>query len=89
MRANKSARFLLLAYVLLVAGCAGSPSSEERCAHTDWYQQGYMDGRRTWYSRIDEHTARCAASGVKPDAERYKKGWDDGRFDQDHRPSGA
>jgi Protein of unknown function (DUF2799) len=88
MRAMNSAGFLALACVLLAGGCAGS-TSEERCAHTDWYQQGYMDGRRTWYSRIDEHTARCAASGVKPDAAQYQKGWADGRFDYDHRPSGS
>ena len=88
MRAMNSAGFLALACVLLAGGCAGS-TSEERCASTDWYRQGYADGRRTWYSRIDEHAARCAASGVKPDAAQYKKGWDDGRFDYEHRPSGS
>lgn len=80
-------RFLMLAFSLLLAGCASvGPGA---CAATDWYQQGYMDGRRTWYSRIDEHTARCAASGIKPDAAQYQKGWDSGRFDQEHRPSGS
>lgn len=87
MRAMNSAGFLALACILVTAGCAGSTA--EGCASTDWYRQGYSDGRRTWYSRIDEHTARCAASGVKPDVAQYKKGWDDGRFDYDHRPSGS
>jgi hypothetical protein len=86
MRAISSAVLLALACVLLMAGCAGS-TSEERCAHTDWYRQGYTDGLTTWYSRIDEHTARCAAAGVTPDAARYRVGWNDGRFDFEHKSS--
>jgi len=72
---------------LLIAGCAGSTA--EGCASTDWYRQGYADGTRTWYSLIDQHAARCAAFGVKPDAAAYQRGWEQARFDFDdaHRPS--
>jgi len=72
----------VLAAALLLGGCASTAGS---CATTDWYQQGYMDGLRTWYSRVDEHAARCAPFGVKPDVPRYDAGWRDGRWDQDHR----
>jgi hypothetical protein len=77
---------LAICCMLLVPGCASV--GPDACAQTDWYQQGYMDGRRTWYSRIDEHTARCASSSIKPDAAAYQKGWDQGRFDYDHKSSG-
>jgi hypothetical protein len=78
---------VVLAGSLLIAGCAGSTA--EGCASTDWYRQGYADGTRTWYSLIDQHTARCAAFGVKPDAVAYQRGWEQARFDFDdaHRPS--
>ena len=85
MRAMISARFLAIACVLQVAGCA--TVGPRACASTDWYRQGYSDGLTTWYSRIDEHTARCAAVGVTPDAARYGVGWADGRFDFEHKSS--
>jgi len=85
MRSTNSAVLLALACVVQVAGCASvGPGA---CASTDWYRQGYSDGWTTWYSRIDEHTARCAAVGVTPDAKRYQTGWFDGRFDFDHKAS--
>ena len=78
---------LAFSCLLLLTGCAGT-ADPGACARTDWYQQGYMDGRRTWYSRLDEHEANCGAAGVRVDATQYQRGWASGRFDQDHRPSG-
>jgi Protein of unknown function (DUF2799) len=72
---------------LLAAGCAGTGGPND-CAKTDWYRQGYADGWRTWYSRIDEHVSRCSAAGVKPDAAQYQRGWEQARFDFDHKSSG-
>jgi len=86
MRAVNTAGFLALACVLLLAGCAGTTA--ESCSTLDWYRQGYVDGLRSPFSLIEQHTTRCAAVGVKPDAERYQKGWADGRFYQDHRFTG-
>jgi len=83
MRKMRSAVALALACVLLAAGCAGSTAAS--CASVDWYRQGYTDGSRTWYSLIDQHAARCGAFGVKPDASRYENGFQDGRWDAEHR----
>lgn len=84
---NSSLRAILFCGLLLMSGCASVRPGG--CAGTDWYQQGYMDGLRTWYSRVEEHSARCAASGAAPDAKKYQKGWEDGVFDQAHRPRGV
>jgi hypothetical protein len=83
MRRMSSAVVPALSCALLVAGCAGSTA--ERCASVDWYRQGYTDGTRTWYSLIDQHNARCAEGGAKPDAARYERGFQDGRWDAEHR----
>lgn len=83
MKKMSSAVVLAFACVLLAAGCAGSTA--ESCASVDWYRQGYTDGSRTWYSLIDQHTSRCGAFGVKPDAAQYDKGFQDGRWDAEHR----
>jgi len=71
-------------FCVLAAGCAGWTA--ERCAQTDWYRQGYMDGLRVWYSLIDEYNGACSAFGIKPDAARYKEGLDDGFWYVDHKP---
>ena len=78
-----SAGCLAFAGALLTAGCAGSTA--ENCSTVDWYRQGYADGTRTMYSIVDQHVARCAAFGVKPDAPRYEKGFADARWDVEHR----
>ena len=74
---------IAIAGTLLAAGCAGSGAGG--CASTDWYRQGYADGSRTWYSLVDQHTQRCAPSGVKPDAAQYERGFQDARWDAEHR----
>ena len=84
MRPIRSAGLFVFSCILLTAGCAGTTA--EGCRTTDWYRQGYSDGWTTWYSRIDEHTASCAAHGGQPDAAAYRKGWDDGRWERSHRP---
>ena len=82
MRATSSAAFIAVTCALLSA-CAGTTT--DSCATVDWYRQGYADGTRTPYSIVDQHVARCGAFGVKPDAERYQKGWSDARWDVEHR----
>jgi hypothetical protein len=78
------ATFLALAVSLLAAGCAGTGGLGD-CAKTDWYGQGYADGSRTWVSLIDRHAQNCAASGVKPDAVQYQRGFEQARWDVEHR----
>jgi len=78
-----AAPVLAIAAASLIAGCAGL--GPEGCAHTDWYRQGYTDGSREWYMLLDQHEKRCAPAGVKPDPVQYKKGFDDARWDQEHR----
>ena len=83
MKTNYPAGLSLLACILLLVGCVGSTA--ESCSSVDWYRQGYADGSRTFYPLIDEHTARCGAFGVKPDAAQYQKGHADARWDVEHR----
>lgn len=73
--------FFLALCSSLLAGCASV--GPEACAKTDWYLYGYIEAQRTWYSRIEEHTARCAPA--KPDAAQYERGFEQGKFDKDTR----
>ena len=86
MHAYESVRLLALAGALSLAGCASTAGG---CVSTDWYQQGYADGSRTWHSLLDKHIEKCAAFGVKPDADQYNKGWNDGCFAREHRFTGG
>jgi hypothetical protein len=76
--------FLALSFCLAAAaGCAGTGGLGD-CAKTDWYGQGYADGSRTWVSLIDRHTQTCGA-GAKPDAAQYQRGFEQARWDVEHR----
>ena len=76
---------LALIACFLLAGCAGTGPS---CAGVNWYQQGYQDAERTWYSRVEEHASRCNAQGVRMNETAYQRGWAEGRFDSSGRSSG-
>jgi len=83
MKGTDFAGFPALTFALLLAGCVGSTA--ESCSTVDWYRQGYADGSRTPWPLIDEHSTRCGAFGVKPDAARYQEGWAQARWDVEHR----
>jgi hypothetical protein len=77
----------LRAAVLLVVflnACASL--SESECRSTNWYQLGKRDGE-IYGSRgmIDQYTHRCATFGLKPDADAYNLGWDDGNMEYRQR----
>ncbi len=75
--------WLALTICLLCAGCAAMDARD--CRGIDWHQLGWRDGSESGISSLDRYEAQCAAQGVKPDAERYSKGWQAGRWDKDHR----
>ena len=77
----------LIACLGLLAGCAGTGTGPS-CEGVDWYRLGYQDAERTWYSRVEEHTARCEAQGVRINATQYQRGWAEGRFASSNRTDG-
>ncbi len=65
--------FLLIAVLLLAAGCASMGKNE--CLHADWQTIGYEDGSRGYPgTRIGEHRKACAEHGVTPNLAAYEAG---------------
>lgn len=62
---------------VFLSGCASM--SESECLTADWHDQGYRDGRDGFpRSRIEDHRSACAKVGIRPDAERYFRGREQG-----------
>lgn len=62
---------------LLLAGCASM--SESECKVADWGRVGSADGARGEpESRLADYTEDCAKTGVTPNAQAYRSGWDVG-----------
>lgn len=68
-------KFATCAVTCLLAGCA---NLVERDCRSDWYQVGLRDGHRGDQPDVDAYAAACARFGVRPDAARYRQGWEDG-----------
>lgn len=67
---------LLLVSVLL-AGCASM--SESECQVADWGRVGLNDGARGEPERrLADYTEDCGKTGVVPNAQAYRQGWDAG-----------
>jgi Protein of unknown function (DUF2799) len=61
----------------VLSGCASL--SEEECKTADWRRLGYNDGAAGYAeSRIAEHTEACAKIGIRPNAQLWRSGWDQG-----------
>jgi hypothetical protein len=80
-------RIVLVASSLAAGACV--QLGEHSCAALNWYDQGYDDGNRAGYSRIDDHTTRCVASGETPDLAQYRRGFDKGWREQPQRAGGG
>lgn len=66
-------RWAPIAAALLAGGC--QTIAPERCAGTDWHQQGLADGRDGFGpSRLQRHRDACATVGVRPDAAAWESG---------------
>ena len=66
------------ATALLLAGCTSM--TPEQCKVADWYQVGLEDGSHGEppRSQLADYAKDCAEVGVRPDAERYRAGWEAG-----------
>lgn len=73
-----SAHWLLASAALALAGCASM--TPEQCKVADWYQVGLDDGANGEPPRtqLADYTEDCAKVGVRPDAARYRAGWEAG-----------
>ncbi len=72
--------FVVGAFCVLLAGCAGKPSmSENQCAVGDWQTVGYRDGVNGQRSTaLLRHQDACMEHGVAPDRASYMAGWEQG-----------
>ncbi|WP_137939001.1 DUF2799 domain-containing protein [Chitinivorax sp. B] len=73
-------RLFGLGILLCVGGCAGL--SQQQCLKRDWYHNGMadaLDGRST--NQLDDYEKQCLKHGIKPDRQRYREGYADGRRD--------
>lgn len=67
--------FVLAAVVL--AGCQSM--SESECKVADWGRVGLSDGTRGESEKLlADYTEDCGKTGVVPNAQAYRKGWDEG-----------
>lgn len=65
------------AAVVLLGGCA--TLSEEECKTADWHRLGYKDGAAGHSdSRLAEHAEACTKTGIRPNAQQWRSGWDQG-----------
>jgi len=63
--------------IALLAGCESMSVSE--CKVADWSRTGFNDGAAgTAENRIADYTEDCGKSGVVPNANAYRQGWDAG-----------
>lgn len=77
MRSSRLTLSLLAAATLGLSGCA--TLSEEECKTADWGRLGYQDGAAGHpESRLAEHAQACAKVGIRPMADLWRGGWDQG-----------
>ncbi len=73
----KQTTALLLLVPLLLMGCESMSVSE--CKVADWGRVGFADGSRGESDRrIAAYTEDCGKTGIVPDAQAYRYGWDQG-----------
>ncbi len=66
-----------VATAALLGGCA--TLSEEECKTADWGRLGHQDGAAGHpQSRLAEHAEACAKVGIRPMADLWRAGWDQG-----------
>jgi len=69
---------ILLLLSIVASGCAGY-LSKDQCLSSDWYAQGFKDGR---YGKpmtaLAKEKKNCAKYGVSIETNKYQQGWDKG-----------
>ena len=71
------ATLLAMALALALASCASM--EPDQCRAADWLRVGQSDGARGDNpNSIAAYTEDCAQVGIRPDAGRYRQGWDIG-----------
>lgn len=70
-------------FILLLCGCAGLDA--EGCARADWYDLGFRDAMYGLQRQDFAYASQCAPYNVKVDAERYGRGWQEGKYEFDDR----
>jgi hypothetical protein len=62
---------------LLLGGCASMTAEE--CKLADWRRIGEQDGAQGYTdARLAEHAEACKEVGIRPDAPKWRAGWDKG-----------
>lgn len=73
----KPLKTLLILLVLALAGCESMTVSQ--CQVADWGRVGFADAARgVSESRLDAYTEDCGKSGIVPNHQAYRQGWDAG-----------
>lgn len=68
---------LLLMLTLGLNACASL--SKDQCLAGNWHDIGQRDGRQGYKSEsLDAHTKSCAEYGVRPDRDKYTRGYNEG-----------
>lgn len=77
VRRRWAAGLLAVVAASLVSGCA--TLSEQECKTADWGRLGHQDGAAGHpQSRLAEHAEACAKVGIRPMADLWRAGWDQG-----------
>lgn len=68
---------MAVAAVVTLTGCA--TLSEQECKTADWGRLGYQDGAAGHSeSRLASHAEACQKIGIRPNAQLWRAGWDQG-----------
>jgi len=75
---------LLTASWLALAGCVSMDAAE--CRGANWFDIGYRDGLAGLQWTTDAiYENQCSRHGVTLDADEYRKGWQDGKWEYEKR----
>ena len=68
-------------FFLVLGGCAGIDKSA--CSSADWYDLGFRDAIFSLQRQDEIYSSQCG----KIDVARYVQGWQEGKYEADHRRS--
>jgi hypothetical protein len=78
-------RLLAALAVVTLTSAACTTMSADECRGANWFDIGMQDGLAGLQRMDILHEHRCGEQGVKPDAERYRAGWQEGRWEFEAR----
>jgi hypothetical protein len=81
---------LWLALLVAAVGCAGCVTMDAaECRSAKWSDVGYRDGLAGLRPMDAFYDYECGKQGVLPDLKAYMTGWQDGKWEYDHRVLGG